>query len=249
MTTEETTVRNKQVVLRDYLISGSPKESDIKVVEASMELKVAEGSNQILLKNLYLSCDPDFRHLMTKEGLSGFHFTPGSPVFGYGVAKVVESQHADYMKGDFVWSNIMWEEYSLVSPAGQFLFKIDYSNVVPLSYYAGILGMHGMVVYVGLFEAGRPKKEDFVLVSAASGAIGHIAGQLAKLCGCYVVGTAGSQEKETQKKKEQRARESKRKKRGEREGVRLGSWRLYDRCELGYTIGEGTSGGRGNEQS
>ncbi|XP_020206935.1 NADP-dependent alkenal double bond reductase P2 [Cajanus cajan] len=114
------------------------------------------------------------------------------PLAGYGVSKVLESGHSDYKKGDLVWGFTKWEEFSLVSPT--LLFKIEHTDV-PLSYYTGILGMPGMTAYAGFFELGSPKKGENVFVSAASGAVGQLVGQFAKLTGCYVVGSAGSKEK------------------------------------------------------
>ncbi|KAI4356161.1 hypothetical protein L6164_000204 [Bauhinia variegata] len=181
-------VRNKQVLLRDC-VTGFPKESDMVVVENPLKLEVPEGSNEILLKNLYLSCDPYMRNRMGKNGT----FTPGSPIIGYGVAKVLESGHPDYKKGDLVWGITGWEEYSLVSST-QILFKIEHTDV-PLSYYTGILGMPGMTAYAGFYEVGSPKKGENVFVSAASGAVGQLVGQFAKLMGCHVVGSAGSKDK------------------------------------------------------
>ncbi|MED6204386.1 hypothetical protein PIB30_008831 [Stylosanthes scabra] len=135
------------------------------------------------------------RILMSKmEGPEGFRtYSPGSPLTGYGVAKVLESGHPDYKKGDLVWGFTRWEEYSLV-PASLILFKIEHTDV-PLSYYTGILGMPGMTAYAGFFEVGLPKKGEKVFVSAASGAVGQLVGQFAKLTGCYVVGSAGSKDK------------------------------------------------------
>ncbi|KAJ1395451.1 hypothetical protein SESBI_33409 [Sesbania bispinosa] len=187
-------VRNKQVILRDY-VTGFPKESDMKIVESTITLNLPEGSNQVLLKNLYLSCDPYMRILMNKmEGPEGFHtFSPGSPLTGFGVSKVLESGHPDYKKDDLVWGITKWEEYSLV-PSTLILFKIQHTDV-PLSYYTGILGMPGMTAYAGFFEVGTPKKGENVFVSAASGAVGQLVGQFAKLTGCHVVGSAGSKEK------------------------------------------------------
>ncbi|XLU29775.1 hypothetical protein S245_065841, partial [Arachis hypogaea] len=115
------------------------------------------------------------------------------PLTGYGVGRVLESGHPDYKKGDLVWGITKWEEYSLVS-SDQTLFKIEHTDV-PLSYYTGILGMPGMTAYVGFFELCSPKKGEKVFVSAASGAVGQLVGQFAKLAGCYVVGSAGSKEK------------------------------------------------------
>ncbi|KAG2381060.1 hypothetical protein LR48_Vigan11g155500 [Vigna angularis] len=187
-------VRNKKVVLRDHVV-GFPKESDMNTVEGRIRLKVPEGSNDVLLKNLYLSCDPYMRILMNKvESLDvHHHYTPSSPLSGYGVSKVVESAHSDYKKGDLVWGFTKWEEYSFVS-SSQICFKIAHTDV-PLSYYTGILGMPGLTAYGGFFDISSPKKGDNVFVSAASGAVGHLVGQFAKLSGCYVVGSAGTKEK------------------------------------------------------
>ncbi|XP_045788822.1 2-alkenal reductase (NADP(+)-dependent)-like [Trifolium pratense] len=187
-----TQVRNKQVILRDY-VSGFPKESDMIIVDSTINLNLPQGSNELLLKNLYLSCDPYLRILMTKDTTSGIGaLTPGSPLTGLGVSKVVESGHPDYKKDDLIWGMTKWEEYSLVPATG--MFKIEHTDV-PLSYYTGILGMPGMTAYAGLFEVGTPKKGENVFVSAASGAVGQLVGQFAKLTGCYVVGSAGTKEK------------------------------------------------------
>ncbi|XP_059655591.1 2-alkenal reductase (NADP(+)-dependent)-like isoform X1 [Cornus florida] len=187
-------VRNKQVLLKDY-ISGFPKESDLYIsTDKAICLKVPEGSNGVLVKNLYLSCDPYMRLLMRKiEGPSVFtSFSPGSVITGYGVAKVLDSGHPNFKKGDLVWGTTGWEEYSLIT-APNSLFKIEHTDV-PLSYYTGILGMPGMTAY-GFYEICNPKKGEYVFVSAASGAVGQLVGQFAKLMGCYVVGSAGSKEK------------------------------------------------------
>ncbi|XP_027906432.1 2-alkenal reductase (NADP(+)-dependent)-like [Vigna unguiculata] len=186
-------VRNKQVVLKNYVV-GFPKESDMDIVEGTITLKIPEGSSDVLLKNLYLSCDPYMRFLMAKNTYVGFgNYTLNSPLAGNGVSQVVESGHPDYKEGDLVWGFTNWEEYSLLSSA-QIRFKIEHTDV-PLSYYTGILGMPGMTAYAGFFELGSPKKGEKVFVSAASGAVGQLVGQFAKLNGCYVVGSAGSKEK------------------------------------------------------
>eukprot|EP00256_Glycine_max_P010193 XP_003521023.1 2-alkenal reductase (NADP(+)-dependent) isoform X2 [Glycine max] len=189
-----TQVKNNQVVLRNY-VTDFPKESDMNIVESVITLKLPQGSNDVLLKNLYLSCDPYMRALMSNmEDLEGFQtYTPGSPLTGYGVSKVLESEHQDYKKGDLVWGITKWEEFSFI-PSSLIHFKIEHTDV-PLSYYTGILGMPGMTAYAGFFELGSPKKGENVFVSAASGAVGQLVGQFAKLAGCYVVGSAGSKEK------------------------------------------------------
>ncbi|KAL6275064.1 hypothetical protein ACE6H2_025756 [Prunus campanulata] len=190
-------MRNKQVILRDT-VSGFPKESDMQVTTGSIELKLTEGSSSgaVLVKNLYLSCDPYMRGRMTKRHPGDSYvnsFNPGSPLTGYGVAKVLESGDPKFKQGDFVWGITEWEEYSVIT-ATEALFKIHNTDV-PLSYYTGILGMPGITAYAGFYELCSPKKGETVYVSAASGAVGQLVGQFAKLSGCYVVGSAGSKEK------------------------------------------------------
>ncbi|KAJ4723809.1 2-alkenal reductase (NADP(+)-dependent) [Melia azedarach] len=191
----EEAVSNKQVILNDY-VTGFPKESDLKITTGSIKLKVPESSKDtVLLKNLYISCDPYLRLRMSKPDRPSVFafFKPGSPLDGYGVAKVLDSTHPNYKKGDLVWGFNGWEEYSLIT-SPQLLIKIQHTDV-PLSYYTGILGMPGMTAYAGLYEVSAPKKGEYVFVSAASGAVGQLVGQFAKLAGCYVVGSAGSKQK------------------------------------------------------
>ncbi|KAG6768804.1 hypothetical protein POTOM_027733 [Populus tomentosa] len=172
-------VANEQVILKDYVLSGFSKNSDMNVITSSIKLKVPEETPGILVKNLYLSCDPAMRgRMLILEGSSAESFKPG---------------HPDFKKGDLVWGITGWEEYSLITST-RGLFKIEHTDV-PLSYYTGILGMPGMAAYCGFYELCSPKKGEHVFVSAASGAMGQLVGQFAKLLGCYVVGSAGSQEK------------------------------------------------------
>ncbi|XP_076908145.1 2-alkenal reductase (NADP(+)-dependent)-like [Bidens hawaiensis] len=187
-------VKNKQIVLKDY-VNGFPKESDMLLVTSdTINLKLPEGSSAVLVKNLYLSCDPYMRGRMSKsQGSYVNSYTPGSPIEGFGVAKVIDSGHSKFKKGDLVWGMTRWEEYTIIK-APESIFKIEDTNV-PLSYYTGILGMPGMTAYAGFYEICAPKKGEYVFVSAASGAVGQLVGQFAKLSGCYVVGSAGSKEK------------------------------------------------------
>ncbi|KAH9619482.1 hypothetical protein KSS87_015526 [Heliosperma pusillum] len=173
----------------------------MEIRDSKITLKLSEDSNDttsMLLKNLYVSCDPYIRSRMTKHDRPTYvePFPLGTPITGYGVSKVLESRHPNYQKGDLVWGFTGWEEYTLVtSPQqAQMFFKIEHKDV-PLSYYTGILGMPGLTAYAGFYEVGAPKEGDRVFVSAASGAVGQLVGQFAKLTGCYVVGSAGSKEK------------------------------------------------------
>ncbi|XP_049347237.1 2-alkenal reductase (NADP(+)-dependent)-like isoform X3 [Solanum verrucosum] len=190
----EEMMNNKQIILKHY-VEGYPKESDMEFKNSIIKLNVQEGSNVVVLKNLYLSCDPYMRSRMSKlEGSYVQSFTPGSPITGCGVAKVLESVDSNFQEGDLVWGMTGWEEYSIVTATQSALFKIHDKNV-PLSYYTGILGMPGMTAYVGFYEICSPKKGETVFVSAASGAVGQLVGQFAKMLGCYVVGSAGTKEK------------------------------------------------------
>ncbi|KAG7555550.1 Alcohol dehydrogenase C-terminal [Arabidopsis suecica] len=191
------TATNKQVILKDY-VNGFPKESNFDFKTNIVEFKVPGGSNSVLVKNLYLSCDPYMRMRMGKPDPStaalAQAYAPGQPIFGYGVSRVIESGHPDYKKGDLLWGIVGWEEYSVITPMTHMHFKIQHTDV-PLSYYAGLLGMPGMTAYAGFYEVCSPKKGETVYVSAASGAVGQLVGQFAKMMGCYVVGSAGTKEK------------------------------------------------------
>ncbi|XP_011073998.1 2-alkenal reductase (NADP(+)-dependent) isoform X2 [Sesamum indicum] len=184
-------VRNKQIILRDY-VKASAKESDMILKTSTITLKVPQDCNgAVLVKNLYLSCDPYMRTRMSfLQGSYGDSFTPA---LGYGVARVLDSSHPNFKKGDLVWGMTAWEEYTIITSTER-LFKVQHMDV-PLSYYTGILGMPGATAYVGFYEICSPKQGETVFISAASGAVGQLVGQFAKLSGCYVVGSAGSKHK------------------------------------------------------
>ncbi|GKD06272.1 2-alkenal reductase [Tanacetum coccineum] len=115
------------------------------------------------------------------------------PLTRYEVAKVLESRHANFKKGDLIWGFTRWEEYIIIN-APEDLFKIKHTDV-PLSYYTRILGMPGMTAYIRFYDICTPKKGEYVFVLAASGVVGQLVGQFAKLSGCYVVGSADTKEK------------------------------------------------------
>ncbi|GER45981.1 zinc-binding dehydrogenase family protein [Striga asiatica] len=191
---DEVIANNKQVILKDY-VKGFPQESDLPLVSSTVKLKIpGDCHDAVLVRNLYLSCDPYMRNLMNMiESDDPNMYSPGSPIRGYGVSRVVDSSHSNFKKGDLIWGLTGWEEYSLIrNPSSS--FKIP-DATVPLSYYTGILGMPGMTAYAGFYEICSPKKGEYVFISAASGAVGQLVGQFAKLLGCYVVGSAGSKDK------------------------------------------------------
>jgi NADPH-dependent curcumin reductase len=150
--------------------------------------QAAEG--EVLVKNLWLSLDPYMRGRMsdTKSYVKGVDL--GEVMVGQTVGEVIESKNEKLKKGDHVLTPLGWQLYGTTKEA----VKVDGSRV-PLSYYLGVLGMPGMTAYFGLKEIGQPKPGETVVVSAASGAVGSVVGQLAKLWGCRAVGIAGGREK------------------------------------------------------
>ncbi|KAJ4700786.1 2-alkenal reductase (NADP(+)-dependent)-like [Melia azedarach] len=187
-------VANKQVILHGY-VKGFPKETDFGLKSSAISFSIPNGA--VLLKNLYLSCDPYMRHRMSDHishtGTIIHSFTPGSVLVGYGIGKVLKSANPEFEEGEFVWGLTGWEEYTVIHNPEIFR-KIKYTDV-PLSYYMGVLGIPGLTAHVGLFNLCSPKKGETVYVSTATGGVGQLVGQFAKMAGCYVVGSASTQEK------------------------------------------------------
>jgi len=159
-------------------------------VETGPVAKPDEG--EVLVKNLWLSLDPYMRGRMSdaKSYVKGVDI--GEVMVGQTVGEVLESKDPKLKPGDHVLTQLGWQLYGV--GAGKDLAKVDGSRA-PLSYYLGLLGMPGLTAYFGLKEIGQPKAGETVVVSAASGAVGSVVGQLAKLWGCRVVGIAGGKMK------------------------------------------------------
>jgi NADPH-dependent curcumin reductase CurA len=146
---------------------------------------------EVLVKNLYMSVDPYMRGRM-KEGKSYIPpFELGSPLEGGAVGEVIASRAKQCKPGDIVVSQLGWREYCIARPQDLRIVKND---VEPLSLYLGLLGMPGMTAWAGL-QLAELKAGNVVYISGAAGAVGNVAGQLAKLHGCHVIGSAGSDEK------------------------------------------------------
>lgn len=150
----------------------------------------AEG--QVLVRNVWLSVDPYMRGRMNDVKSYVPPFAVGEVLTGGAVGQVAASRNPAFAEGDWVNGLLGWERYSLSN--GQGLYKLPRTDL-PKSWWLGVLGTPGMTAYVGLFEIGKAQPRETVFVSAASGAVGSIAGQLAKIHGCYVAGCAGSDEK------------------------------------------------------
>lgn len=147
---------------------------------------------QVLVKVLWLSVDPYMRGRMNEQRLYIAPFEVGSAINGGGIGQVISSRSSGFLPGDFVLANLKWREFDSVSGAG--LRKLD-PDVAPLTAHLGVLGMPGLTAFVGLRKIGELKPSDTVFVSAAAGAVGSVAGQIAKISGATVIGSAGSTEK------------------------------------------------------
>jgi len=158
---------------------------------AQVELPALQD-DQVLVRNLFMSVDPYMRGRMNPGKSYAPPFEIGQPLSGGAVGEVVESRSEAIKPGDAVTSFYGWQEYFVASPGE--LYPVD-SRIQPLSIYLGLLGMTGMTAWVGL-NLVEVKAGDVIYISGAAGAVGNVAGQLAKLRGCQVIGSAGSADKE-----------------------------------------------------
>lgn len=168
---------------------GAVRREDFAYEQVATE-QPAEG--EVLVKNLYLSLDPAMRGWMN-EGKS--YIAPvalGQVMRALGVGEVVASRHPDFKVGDHVNGALGVQDYYTGTPQG--LYKID-PRLAPLPRYLSALGMTGMTAYFALLDVGQPNSGETVVISGAAGAVGSIAGQIAKLKGCRVVGIAGGAQK------------------------------------------------------
>src|ERR1035437_9928577 len=146
---------------------------------------------QVLVRNLFMSVDPYMRGRMNEGKSYVPPFELGHSLDGGAVGEVIESRAKEFKPGDAVTSNFGWREYFMASPKE--LHSVS-REIQPLSVYLGALGMTGMTAWVGL-NLVEVKAGDVVFISGAAGAVGSVAGQLAKLRGCRIIGSAGSAEK------------------------------------------------------
>jgi NADPH-dependent curcumin reductase len=179
---------NKQIILKSRPV-GEPKESDFALVETPTP---EPGEGEILSRTIYLSLDPYMRGRISAGESYAASVELDSVIVGGTVSQVIKSNHPQFQVGDFVLSNNGWQTYAVSK--GETLRKLDPTQA-PLSYSLGVLGMPGLTAYAALLDIGQPKEGETVVVSAASGAVGAVAGQIAKIKGARVVGIVGSDDK------------------------------------------------------
>jgi NADPH-dependent curcumin reductase CurA len=184
-----TSLVNERILLASRPV-GYPKESDFRREEGPVE---QPSAGKFLVRIGYLSLDPYMRGRISEAKSYAAGVQPGELMVGGGVGRVEASQHPKFAVGDFVVGpNFGWQQYAISNGAG--VTKID-PKLAPISTALGVLGMPGLTAYFGLLEVGQPRPGETIVVSAASGAVGGVVGQIGKIMGCRVVGIVGSDEK------------------------------------------------------
>ncbi len=169
--------------------TGTPCLENFRLVETPL---TAPADGEVLLKTLYLSVDPYMRARMKNVRSYAPPFDIGEVIEGGVTGEIVESRHPQFKKGDFATARLGWQDYALAK--GERLRKLPPDKSL-LSASLGVLGMTGLTAYFALKEIGQPKAGETVVISGAAGAVGYVAGQIAKIKGARTVGIAGSDEK------------------------------------------------------
>lgn len=180
--------QNRQILLQQRPV-GAPTLQDFSLATSPLPVPAA---GQILLRSLYLSLDPYMRGRMSDAPSYAAPVALGEVMVGATISRVEISQHVDFKAGDLVLAYSGWQDYALSDGSG--LSKLDKEMAHP-SLALGVLGMTGFTAYMGLLDIGQPKAGETVVVAAASGAVGSVVGQIAKIKGCRAVGVAGGAEK------------------------------------------------------
>ncbi|MGO4387796.1 NADP-dependent oxidoreductase [Microvirga sp. 2YAF29] len=168
---------------------GEPSVEDFSLQSVPLKSRVVEG--EVLVRNLLLSLDPYMRWRMNDAKSYARPVEIGQVMVGATVSEVLVSEHPGFKPGDTVLGGGGWQEYSILK--GETLQKL--TGNVPPSTALGVLGSPGFTAYAGLMKIGMPKPGETVVVGAATGPVGSMVGQLAKLAGCRTVAIAGGPEK------------------------------------------------------
>ena len=179
---------NRKIVLKKSPV-GIPVEGDFELLEEEIN---GPGSNQFLSKTIHLSLDPYIRGVITGRHIYSEKVNVGDTIVGRTVSEIIESNHPEFKKGETILSSNGWQEYGISD--GEGVRKLT-GHQGKLSTALGIMGMPGLTAYAGLMVYGEPKKGDILVVSAASGPVGCMVGQIAQIHGAKAIGIAGTEEK------------------------------------------------------
>ncbi len=181
-------MKSRRIVLASRP-SGAPTHENFRLEETDL-LEIGDG--EMLVRIIWLSLDPYMRGRMDDARSYATPVGLGEPMTGGTVGQVVQSRNPKFQEGDFVLGMFGWVDHAVSDGVG--IRKLDPAKA-PISTAVGVLGMPGLTAYVGLLDIGEPKEGETVVVAAASGAVGSVVGQLAKIKGARAVGVAGSAEK------------------------------------------------------
>ena len=179
---------NRRIVLNSRP-RGAPVPENFRLEKAEVS---TTGAGQVLLRTVYLSLDPYMRGRMNDTPSYAPPVATGDVMVGGAVCRVMESQHPDFAVGDWVLANSGWQDYYVSDGAG--LMPLG-THLEHPSSALGVLGMPGFTAYMGLLDIGQPQPGETVVMAAATGAVGSVVGQIAKVKGCGVVGIAGGPQK------------------------------------------------------
>ena len=179
---------NRALVLKNYPV-GAPHAGHFELVESPVG-EPEEG--EVLIRNIYLSVDPYMRGRLRPGRSYAEPQKIGEVMIGEVAGEIIASKSACHAPGDFVTAHIGWQTHGVVDGRG--LRRLD-PEAAPISTSLGVLGMPGLTAYFGTLEILAPRAGDTLVVNAASGAVGSVVGQIARIGGCRVVGIAGSDEK------------------------------------------------------
>ena len=183
-----TPITSREIRLRRRPV-GLPSAEDFALATVTLP---ALGDGDVLVKNLYMSVDPYMRGRMIDRKSYTPPFALDEVLQGGAVGAVIESKHSQFQVGDTVLHGLGWREYFVSDGKG--LTAID-PTIAPVQSFLGAMGMPGQTAYFGLLDIGQPQAGETVFVSAAAGAVGSMVCQFAKIKGCRVVGSVGSQAK------------------------------------------------------
>lgn len=192
-------VQNKGLIFKSVPTDWPVEGKDLTIEDQGFDLDAEPDKDGITTKNYYVSFDPYQRGRMRAPEVSSYNapFVMGKPITNSAVSKVLKSNNSKFKEGDIVTGTLPTEEYSSISGevANNMVRKLDNPYNLDPKLFVGALGMPGLTAYSSFYAIGEPKKGETIFISAASGAVGQIVGQLAKHEGLKVIGSVGSDEK------------------------------------------------------